>query len=325
MLLLFDVIFQKLMANFTSELNDYFRSKRLADLATFYDQFEDVSQLVEYMKYLPKGEYEIQDSLGMNEIVVVIPTPDRNRKYARHCETSIFKGFRIVFVCDADNTANNKYFNFAHAVNLGLKHALSYNPKWIVFSSDDMFKIDEPTVLARELLKLDNKRYDIVFTEPANYHSIPVNFGKDRVTRKLLFLLTKGRRFQLRVEKKFAVEYFSSPDHGLWRLFFKGGYKHLSIGDFGIFSARFVEQRKGDLYDETYINSAEDIDLSLELSVDKSRLAKIRYRIGDYRGSTLGTDISRRVRDIAGYAYLNWKMKSRMHPVSLLVDELKRS
>jgi len=44
------------------------------------------------------------------------------------------------------------YFNFAHYVNLGLKKAIEYNPKWIIWSGNDIYKIDDVKVLKNAAL-----------------------------------------------------------------------------------------------------------------------------------------------------------------------------
>ena len=94
-------------------------------------------------------------------------------------------------------------------------------------------------------------------------------------------------------------------------------YKFTSIASFGIFSRKFVRSVSGRLFDETYINSSDDIDLDIRLSAKTIKTGTIDYRIGDLIGSTLGTDNNRRLRDIAGYSYLNYKIEKGMLPIHL--------
>ena len=257
------------------------------------------------MSERPKGVANIHEVEGDKEIIVVITTADYNGKYAKECRENIFKGLQIIFVesggrCDF-------YFNIAHNINIGIKKALEYNPQWIVFSGDDMYKIDDISVLVSELGKLNNRKYKAVFTEPSRYHSIPCKLSKPRFTRSLLFiLLGKYRRMQIKLEKRYGVKYFLPPRDGYWRFFFGNGPNIISIADFGIFSTEFI---KGSwpLYEETYVNSAEDMDLSLRINRFND-VKIIKFRIGDYMGSTLGTDVRRHLMEVAGLTYFNYKL-----------------
>jgi len=144
------------------------------------------------------------------------------------------------------------YFNFAHCVNLGLKKAMEYNPKWIIWSGDDMYKIDDVEVLKNELLNINNKDYDVVFTQPSIYHSIPDNIGKENILRKIGFTLILKRRMQKGIKRKFKVTLFPTPIHFYHRFFYKPGYRYISFADFGIFSCSFVREKDGKLFNEDF-------------------------------------------------------------------------
>ena len=200
------------------------------------------------------------------------------------------------------------YFNIAHNVNVGIKKAMEYDPKWIIVSNDDMYKIDDVHQLKEIFRTTDNSQYKVAFTEPASYHSIPCSLSKQRVTRKILFrLLGKFRREQLRLENKYGVEFLLPPVKGYWKLFFKKGERILSIATFGIFSSELIRE-SDKLYDEMYINSAEDMDLSIRIAFKKTPAITIGYRIGNLRGSTLGTDVRRHLMEIAGLSYFNYRL-----------------
>jgi len=96
---------------------------------------------------------------------------------------------------------------------------LEYNPKWIIVSGDDMYKIDDVEVLKKELLKIDHKDYDVIFTQHSIYHSIPDNIGKENTLRKIGFTLILKRRMQKRIERKFKVTLFPAPIHSYFRFF----------------------------------------------------------------------------------------------------------
>ena len=292
--------------------NFHFTSNDPNEIIEFYNGFEDRDELIQWMNERPKGVANIYEIEGEKDIVVVIPTADFSGDYAKECSENIFKGLHMVFV--ESGGQGDFYFNFAHYVNAGIKKAMEYNPKWVVFSSDDMYKIDDVSVLIDQLVGMDNHRYMTVYTEPSIHHSIPSAVSRGRITRTMLFkLLGKNRRYQLIFEKKFGINFFVTPIKGYWRLFFKEipGKKVISIADFGIFSSELLKSENG-LYNETFVNSAEDIELSIRLASTVSDKKIIQYKIGSYIGVSLGNDISRRLREIAGQSYLNYLLSSHI-------------
>ena len=121
------------------------------------------------MKERPKGASYIHEVEGNKDIIVVIPTADFNGKYARTCREEIFKGLHMIFVESGGNP--DPYFNYAHNSNVGIKRAMEYNPKWVVVSNDDMYKIDENEKLWDCLVELNNNRTDMLFIMQARYYS----------------------------------------------------------------------------------------------------------------------------------------------------------
>jgi hypothetical protein len=73
----------------------------------------------------------------------------------------------------------------------------------------------------------------------------------------------------------------------------------------------------GKVFDETYINSVEDVDLSLTLSLEPQTIAEVNYRIADMVGGTIGGfSRTRTLREIANWAYFNHKARNQgfTHP-----------
>ncbi len=130
--------------------NNYFTSDDPNKIIEFYNGFENREQLIWWMKERPKGVANIHEVEGDKDIIVVIPTADFNGKYAKECRENIFKGLHIIFVESGE--IPDPYFNGAHNVNIGIKKAMEYNPRWIVFSNDDVYKIDSVEKLKRENL-----------------------------------------------------------------------------------------------------------------------------------------------------------------------------
>jgi hypothetical protein len=297
--------------------NNYFTNNDPASIIEFYNGFGNRDQLIQWMRERPKGVPIVREVEGDKEIIVVIPTADFNGVYARECRENIFRGLHIVFVGSGGKA--DFYFNFAHYVNFGIKKAMEYNPKWVVFSSDDMVKIDTIKVLQEQLLALDNKRYDVIFTEPSKYHSSLENISKPNFLYFLYYKITNKHcgRAAINLYKKFEIRYLMSPVSGKFSKLFKKGYLYLEIQDFGIYSSIWISKMGDKIYDDTFINAAEDTDLSLIIALGGIRTAKIKYRIGDLIGSSLGTGIQRSLRSIAGLTYLNYKWRDHiMDPVT---------
>ena len=297
--------YDRLFFSLMDYLNNLFTSNDYKDILKFYDYFDDREQLIKWMRERPKGNYRIVEfNKENNDIIVVIPTMDVNGKFALNCKNEIFKGLHIIFV---ESGYNNYYFNYAHNCNAGIKKAMEYNPKWIIVSNDDMYKIDDIEVLKNKLLKINNNEIYCVFTKPSKYHSSPERIAERNILFYFYYLKNRYSRAILKLIKKFNIKYSMCPISGKFSMLFKKGYEYLEIQDFAIFSSNFIKITEGKIFDETFINGAEDTDLSLKLSLNPNKITIIDYKIGDYIGSTRGLGITTSLRSIAGETYLNYK------------------
>jgi hypothetical protein len=180
----------KLFFSLMDYLNNLFMSNDPKDILRFYDFFDNRDQLIKWMKDRPKGNYRIVEfNRDENDIIVVIPTIDVNGKFAKTCRDDIFKGLLIIFV---ESGIGNYYFNYAHNCNAGIKKAMEYNPKWIILSNDDMYKIDDVEVLVNELSKLDPEKIDCIFTSIISDFSIFFSIGQPRIYTSILRCHEKG-------------------------------------------------------------------------------------------------------------------------------------
>lgn len=286
--------------------NNYFTSYDPDKIIEFYNGFENRDQLIQWMNERPKGVANIHEIDGDKDIIVVIPTADFNGKYARECRENIFRGLHIIFVESAE--IPDPYFNGAHNVNVGIKKALEYNPKWIVFSNDDMIQLDSVKVLKERLSELDENKYDVVLAKPSDYHSATEKVAKSNLLFKIYLTVYKNMgRNSMKIHKKFRISYFPAPTSGIYSMLFRKGYIFTEIQDFAIYSGKWAKDREGNIYDETYINAMEDTDLSIFFSLHKERTTMIDYKIGDLIGSTLGTGLMRDLSSIVGISYFNFK------------------
>jgi hypothetical protein len=272
----------------------------------FYEGFENRDQLIQWMKERPKGVSYIHEVEGDKDIIVVIPTSDFDGKYARECRDSIFKGIHMVFV---ESGIGNFYFNYAHNCNVGIKKAMEYNPKWVVVSNDDMRKVESPEKLREELLKQNSDEIWILNAQGSGIHSKLVKVGT-RSLFALILLLSQNNRTILMIEKslrykvgKILIAESYSLKH---RFFTKKLFSVRNVASFFILSNLCIKTTKGNLFDETFINDYEDLDLALRYI--KNNQKEINYKIDDIGegGMTLGGIQSMRfARDIANRIYLS--------------------
>jgi GT2 family glycosyltransferase len=292
-------------------LNNLFTSNDPEDILKFYDYFDNRDQLIKWMRERPKGNYRIVEfNKENNDIVVVIPTMDVTGKFALTCRNEIFKGLHIIFV---ESGYNNYYFNYAHNCNAGIKKAMEYNPKWIILSNDDMYKIDDVSVLKKEILNLNGKKFDVLIPTPALRNAYTIFLGKPRKTIKIIRLLYnfKLNKYLISLYKKYMITYepISVRDKILKYFLYKDLiiFPSCSIsGQFFIYNIDLLKKIGGILFDETYIDDLGDIDASLNFCY-KLKTNIIKYKIGIIGGQSLKNNILRRIRFFINLIYFNEK------------------
>ena len=302
--------------------NNYFTSDDSDKIIEFYNGFENRDQLIQWMRDRPNGVANVHEVEGDKEIIVVIPTADFNGKYAKECRDNIFKGLHIVFV--ESGGREDFYFNIAHNVNVGIKKAMEYSPKWVVFSGDDMTKVDDVSKLNDGLQKIDNRNIDIVFTSPSHYHSSPMSLCKPNLLFSIALRILKifNRRFSYiektyyqlkRFNKKLVFpryEYNSNLTYKIVNfIFFKRIESFINTLSFGIFSSNFLGESDNNLFDDIYINEMEDTDLSIRIKHMHNNIAFIDFKVSEYIGATLGSGGTRTLKVVPGWTYFAYKME----------------
>ena len=293
------------------ELNRLYNSNNPNDIIKFYGNFNTPEELIGWSRSRPHGRAKIYTVKGDTDIVVVIPTADRHGKYAKNCEKEIFKGQQIVFV--ESGGRDDPYFNYARNCNIGLRYALRYKPKWIILSNDDVYKIDDLSVLKNSLYKINSSKFQVVYTQhkPDYYHSFPIELVK-RNFRSRIFK-TIFYKNQNEIEKlldKYNIKYIiSGAKNPLKRLirrivYFPAILKFRNVGDFTIFSTNFIKERNGKLFDEGFISDLEDAYLSMGLT----KTTILRFIIGSHVGNILGRGEKRGLKDVFNLVYLNKKL-----------------
>ncbi len=303
--------------------NSYFTSSESEKMIEFYNGFENLNQLISWMQERPSGITNIYEVDGKKDIILVIPTANFNGEYSLNCRNDIFKGLFIIFV--ESGGLGDYYFNIAHNINVGIKKAMAYEPKWIVFSGDDMIKVDPILKLANELLKIDSTDVDVVFTPPSIYHSVPMFIGTPNIyfLFAVKFLKIFSKRFRnidrvyYHLRRFCKLIYFPRYEKGknlIYTLenfmFFNKIENFINTLSFGIFSSNFVKKSGGYLFDENYINEMEDTDLSIRVKSKGYNTSFINYHISEHIGSTLGKDDIRTIRVIPSWAYFSYKVEN---------------
>jgi hypothetical protein len=317
----------KLFFTLMDYLNNLFLSNDPKDILKFYDYFENRDQLIKWMGERPKGNYRIVEfNKDENDIIVVIPTMDVNGKFAKICRDDIFKGLHIIFV---ESGIGNYYFNYAHNCNAGIKRAMEYNPKWIVLSNDDMYKIDDVEILKNELSRIDYRNYNVVFAKQSDHHTISCYIYKYNLYNYFLdilyFLLYERYSYQLKVQQlklinNYNLKYWVRSNKNnkfkkISKLINNLLYKKIkntdfiTMVDFVIFSSNLFKKFENFYFDETFINAAEDTDLSFKIKINKIKYKIIKYQIGSFKGLSLGKNELRLMRNAIGNVYFSYKFE----------------
>ena len=286
--------------------NNLYESKDYKHLLEFYNIFNNEDEIVKWMKRRPSGTYRLKVVFGDPDIVVVIPTIDHENRFSNNCLNNIFKGLTIIFV----ESGKNLYFNFAHNVNAGISKAIELGAKWIIVSNDDKNKVDESNVLVNELSSLDNNLEQILVprTDHGGY------IMKYRKNTELIKPILKSFKPYFSVEEKFGIYYrFYIYEKSLLgkiisRLFLKKIVEIKFLGSFFILSSNYCKNNNNEVFDETYVNGFEDVDLALRQIYSNNTIKGINYAIGDIGGQSLGTgELRSHYRGILNRTYFNWK------------------
>ena len=94
--------------------------------------------------------------------------------------------------------------------------------------------------------------------------------------------------------------------------FFKGLLEYTELRSFMIISSNYIKREKYLIFDEVFINQAEDTDFPIRIETSNIRKKKINYEIGSYIGSTFGMNNDRRLRSLASLTYFSVKWENKL-------------
>ena len=286
--------------------NELYESGQIEKIIEFYNSFQSTFELINWMKERPKGRYRIIVSQGDPDYLVVIPTIDHTSKFSQTCVNDIFRGMTVIFV----ESGRNLYFNYAYNVNAGIRYAMNLCPKWIIVSNDDMYKIDESESLIRELKRCSENNIQIALPRNGDLGYI----SKYRSFINWLTPIIRIYKPFIEVEKKFGIGYrFYLKEYKKSKkienfIFIKKILPVKFLGSFFALSLDYCRAMMGKVFDDTYVNGFEDIDLVLLTIARPSKVKQIDYKIGDMGGQSLGRGgLRSNYKGILNRAYFNYK------------------
>ena len=286
--------------------NNYFTSDDPKRILEFYNSFENRDQLIQWMRERPNGVATIHEVDGDKDIIVVIPTADFNGKFAQNC-INIFKGFHIIFV--ESGGRGDYYFNIARNIDTGLKHALQYKPKWLIFSGDDIISVKNLHNLRQRLSVINNGNVGIVFPVPfSNYYSCKNNIYSEKKISPIFFRILSSRfpmfKAMLTIRpysNKFGVKYFAGPDNLLNRIFFRKIFSFVDQHTFAIFNVPMIRDllsSRGYLFNPFYINNREDAALAIDIKNSIWKYEVVKLKLRTLKSGTLSNGILRGMRGL---------------------------
>ena len=266
-------------------LFELYLSDNLKDIYEFYDLMTNEEEILNFLKDFPHpNPKNIVEISGDDKVVVVIPTRNLSHRFTDRCR-DIFKGLTILFV----ESGEDRFFSLEHNVNAGLLEAKKLNPDWVIYSNDDMIKIDNSDKLIKELNNKDSSR-NMVLIALTDDHGVSIESGifKTNILTPLVNYqpLSASYRRIYSIRKKFKPRYFirvlsvNLLSNMLSHHFFDLIFSYTNFCSFGIFSKKMLEECNYRLFDEMYLNWHEDQDVSIKNSGSVSAI--------DYRIATIG-------------------------------------
>ncbi|BFI73752.1 hypothetical protein YN1_7390 [Nanoarchaeota archaeon] len=287
-------------------------SDKVEDIIKFYYCFDSIEELIEWMKSRPSAPINIVEKEGNSDIVFVIPTPNANDELTQNLSKSL-NGFHQIFV-----ESSGKYFNYARSINRGVKEALKYNPKWIIVSNNDIIIKDDINKLYQKLMEIDNKKYDAVIGAGGKYSFELCKFN----ILSNLAIFTKYKD-KFKILKKFKVNYYIYQYIKFFRIVCNTVMSVRNIaffGEFTIISPKYIIENNL-LFDETYINGVEDVNLFLDI-INRMKFSKIYLKLEHLSGQTLGVGDKRNIKGLINMIYLNYKIKNKLINIRKMVINL---
>ena len=334
----------------TNLRNDLFYSKDPRKVLEFYFSFRNVKSIIDWLENRPTGRTKIIEVEGDKDCIVIIPTANHKNDHSQRCKDKIFKGMHIIFV--ESGNYSDTYFSFSHSCNVGIKKALEYKPTFIVWSNDDMLKIDEPDRLRDELNGILNNRIKIVFARQRHQVSTPVRVVKFSLVGKFVLGFIrktslyysiiehledkfnfdhKNRFLDIFYEKilklslycKFQTRFLLASTGGSpWSVLLKTVTEYINFDAFGIFRANCLNSEE-ETFDEKLMVQHSDQDISLRYALDNHSVSWIDYSIEGIGRATIKDTVDERLRNILADIYIDYKIRNNQYPDLMKIRNLR--
>ena len=321
--------------------NDLFFSNDPGKVLEFYSSFNNVESIIDWLENRPKGRTKIIEIDGNNDCIVVIPTANHNNVHSQRCKDEIFTGMHIIFV--ESGNFQDPFFSFSHSCNVGLRKAMEYGPTFIVWTNDDMLKIDESDKLRDELNKISNNRIKAVFAQRRHQVSTPVKVVKFSLIGKMIQSLIRHTKLYYRFVENFDGKANFNSDKMFLNNVFEKGLKlslyskfhihflltssrwtllsvlftkvtdYMNFDAFGIIKSTYLNNAK-EIFDENLIVQHSDQDFSLRFGLNKHNVSCIDYSIQGIGRSTIKDTLAERLRNVVADIYIDYKIKNNQYP-----------
>ena len=288
------------MKNLKDVEPNYFGTEQ--EILKFYEEFHNYNYLIRWLLGVKRKEPKIiVKKSKITKVVAVIPT--RSAKNI----TSLKKKYGDISLVIAVNQKGMGHFNYAYAINKAIKEALKMKPLWLIVANDDIKDVGKTSDLVKILDTIDNHSIDVVFPNyttlyPYSHEFVLVRY---RFYSSLVLWLARRKTTFLTylLHKKYDIRIFAQPSSWREKLVFKAIANFTNIGDFSILSSEFVRNNGNSLFDDTFLNGDEDIEVSLRFK--KNRIEHINYKVECGKGgSTLGHSNERDLREVADECYI---------------------
>ncbi|MCH4814727.1 MAG: hypothetical protein QXY87_09970 [Saccharolobus sp.] len=274
---------------------------RLSDLYYLYSHASS-EEIIKWMRNRKTAEMRIYEIEGDSDVVVVIPTANVNGKLARNVK-EVYKGFHIIFV-----ESFGPLFNYARSANFGLKYSLRLKPRWIIISNDDVISVKGDV---KNELSVVSRNVDLVMASKSNYHTYPV-------------VLVKPNEYFIKGMKVFGKVFNSAPAEVYGKILrykerfevdvitmiksmvgFMVKFSGEIVGEFINAGSFAIVRPKEKVMDETFINSHEDLLLSI---TSKYYISNVKVR--EMRGASLGFGKLRFAKIFVNEIYFNYLIRT---------------
>ncbi len=315
-------------------LEQLYSSDSLSDTLAFYSTLNDIADLVSFSRSRPRPILKVYGRGFESEtgLVVVSLTQDiRSPLVTRLLDA--YRTHAIILV-----ESSGKFFNFAYAMNHGINFALRLRREFVLLTNDDVLP-NKP--LQCDLFNPNTVRADVLVpgvTLTNGPLSNTISICRQPRVVQLAYRVLGGRLAKfLPVDSRARAWASRSPvmnagDLATYILlsgdpFIRWSARRLlervlgfaseeclrvlNIQPISVFSSRAL---KGHFFDETFINGGEDLDLSIQLALDRFRFQKVAEQFTSIGGASLGSGESRVARNAVFEAlYMGYKLRHVYH------------